>query len=180
MYLTSLGEAFVGPSSLASRARLFSQSSAVERGGAWSLVLRFVSTCDAQVPFAPRGPGARANVCDSDASTFPSSPAHLSARHMAGARGRGAIVLRQSGAALQRLPSRRTWFGGSAAAACRHGYGSCMSLLLPLNYCRYGRYVIGPHPVDSRDHGTGHSPDTLQQTHLSANATRVHAQGGSP
>ena len=49
--------------------------------GAWGcLVLHFVSTCNAQVPFAPRGPGARANVCDSDAST----PALLkSARHMA-------------------------------------------------------------------------------------------------
>jgi len=65
----------------------------VEVLGAWCLVLRFVSTCDAQVPFAPRGPGARANVCDSDASTFPSSPAHLSARHMARV-GEAPIVLR--------------------------------------------------------------------------------------
>ena len=152
MYLTSLGEAFMGLSSTASRARLFYPKVvqwSVEVLGAWCLVLRFVSTCDAQVPFAPRGPGARANVCDSDASTFPSSPAHLSARHMARV-GEAPIVLRRSGAALQRLPSRRTWtwFGGSAAAACGHGYGSCMSLLLPLCYCCYDTCVVGPPPVD--------------------------------
>ena len=147
MYLTSLGEAFIALSSMGfTCTSLFPQSSAVERGGARCLVLRFVSTCDAQVPFAPRGPGARANVCDSDAST----PAHLkSARHMARV-GEARCVLRPQAAA-------RAGCNGCALG----GHGSegrqqqrvdmgmeavCLFCYRSVNCC-YDTYVIGPPPV---------------------------------
>jgi hypothetical protein len=90
MYLTSLGEAFVGLSSLAdlaSRARLFSPN-AVEPwrcllvlGISFRLHMRRASAV------CSPGPGARANVCDSDASTFPSSPQSISICKTHGARG---------------------------------------------------------------------------------------------
>ena len=61
MYLTSLGEAFMALSSMGfTCTSLFPKvvQWSVEVLGAWCLVLRFVSTCDAQVPFAPRGGSA--------------------------------------------------------------------------------------------------------------------------
>ena len=148
MYLTSLGEAFMGLSSTASRARLFYPKVvqwSVEVLGAWCLVLRFVSTCDAQVPFAPRGPGARANVCDSDAST----PAHLkSARHMARV-GEARCVLRPQAAARAGCNGCALGGHGSEGRQQRVDMGMeavCLFCYRSVNCC-YDTYVVEPPPV---------------------------------
>jgi hypothetical protein len=67
--------------SSASRARPLVSSSPVCCGGAVSVeALRVACGDETKVS---GGPGARANVCDSDVSIFPSKPISISARHMA-------------------------------------------------------------------------------------------------
>ena len=116
----------------------------VEVLGAWCLVLRFVSTCDAQVPFAPRGPGARANVCDSGAST----PAHLNLQDTWRAWARREIVLRLR---RKRRAATAGALGGHGSEGRQQqrvdmGLEAVCLFLLPVCYCCYDTYVIGPQP----------------------------------
>jgi hypothetical protein len=160
MYLTSLGEAFMGLDLWLHVHVSFPQSSAEERGVC--LVLSFCLHIDAQVPFAPRGPGARANVCDSDAST----PAHLNLQDTwrAWAR-RDRVAVAAKAARCNGWRSRRTWFGGVGSSSgwtwvWKLYFSFATGLLLLLRYiCNR---TATPWTAVTTD-GTGHSPDTLQQ-----------------